>query len=75
MEKSKECADLRGGAFFPDEVKARFPLVFRLPLLLEELKSASLPAGEGSFRALACYQTKSKSYPFDWLFDQVFPLH
>lgn len=36
---------LRVGAFFPAELKAGPPLVFRLPVLLEELKSASLPAG------------------------------
>lgn len=36
---------LREGAFFPTEPGARLPLVFRLPELLEELKSASLPAG------------------------------
>lgn len=58
---SSKWTHLRGGAFLPAEVKARFPLVFRLPLLLEELKSASLPAEEGSFSALACYQTKTKS--------------
>lgn len=34
---------LRDGAFFPAELKTGTPLVFRLPVLLEELKSASLP--------------------------------
>lgn len=36
---------LRDGAFFPAELKTDTPLVFRLPVLLEELKSASLPTG------------------------------
>lgn len=36
---------LREGAFFPTELELRTSLVFRLPVLLEELKSASLPEG------------------------------
>lgn len=39
---------LRNGAFFPVELNAGAPLAFRLPVLLEELKSASLPAGINS---------------------------
>lgn len=52
---------LREGVFFPAELKERPPLVFRLPVLLEELKSASLPAGR-SIAALACCQTRYFQY-------------
>lgn len=55
---------LREGAFFPPELKARFPLAFRLPVLLEELKSASLPARE----KLQCFEhaikIEAKQYGF-----------
>lgn len=43
---------LREEAFFPAEVEVRLSLAFRLPVLLEELKSASLPARK-SISALA----------------------
>lgn len=43
---------LREEIFFPVELWARLPPLFRLPVLLEELKSASLPAESDKHRIL-----------------------